>query len=242
MEEVELIKRHPGVAPLMSWQSLPPELLVHVVVHLALPRLRRLKAVSRATANACRRTLRSDEWRSDENLDAMDAELKTKIDYKLPMTVCIFPAALKHKCLATIYELKLLRTDSDGAYIDLRKRRNWCVIPDDDSTQTLVGAMCIEVHGEGIAGSEHALRTMLQSVLRERGTCQHSNKLADTLTSDYVKFGADAQEKMSLHALLGEICPVTEVQKGRWEVHDSPSHEYSMSVWEMCAMGLDLFV
>lgn len=226
----------------MRWQSLPPELLVHVLVHLTLPRLRLVKAVSRATANACRRALRSDEWRSNKNLDAMDAELKTKIDYKLPMTVCFFPNTLnKHKCLATIYELKLLRTDSDGAYIDLRKRRNWCDNQDDDSTQTWVGAMCIEVHGEGIAGSEHALRTMIQSVLRERGECQYADELADTLTPHYDKFGG-LKEQMPLQELLECICPVSEVQKGRWKVHDSPSHQDFMSVWEMCAMGLDLFV
>ena len=232
----------------MSWQSLPPELLVHVLVHLNLPRLRLVKAVSRATANACRRTLRSDEWRSDdENLDAMDAELKTKIDYKLPMTVCFFPRDLK-TCLATIYELKLLRTDSDGVYHDLRNN-GWNRTRDDDPVYTCVGAMCIEVHGEGIAGSEHALRKMMQSALRERGHSRFAQgELADRLTGAYDVQGATKQERMRLDDLLAQICAVTEVQKGRWEAHEAPCpcecdyDQHFMSVWEMCEMGLDLFV
>ena len=230
----------------MSWQSLPPELLVHVLVHLNLPRLRLVKAVSHATANACRRTLRSDEWRSDENLDAMDAELKTKIDYKLPMTVCFFPYHLDTKCLATIYELKLLRTDSDGVYYDLRNN-GWNRTRDDDPVYTWVGAMCIEVHGEGIAGSEHALRKMMQSVLRKRGKSQFSKgELADRLTDRAECAVADG--RMRLHDLLAQICPVTEVQKGRWEALEAPRScedhcgQNFMSVWEMCEMGLDLFV
>ena len=245
----------------MRWSSLPPELLVHVFAHLTLPRLRLLKAVSRATAQTCRSVLRSAEWCKGTNRFEVEEELKTQShSYKLPMTVSMFHRDFKdgHKCIATVHRLKLLRLLEDaGDYLNTRDRKEWEYERlNDDSTFTVVGEMCIEIHGEGVVGSEYALRNVLQEVMRQRGRTKFSRGLkADELNGSYEDVDEDGEvcvtrggTEMSLHDLLRNICPVTEIAHGVWEVHQEPCSmqgEYehmSLNVLDMCKMGLGLFL
>ena len=258
----------------MRWSSLPPELLAHVLAHLTLPRLRLLKAVSRATAQTCRSVLRSPEWCKGTNRFEVEEELKTQShSYKLPMTVSLFHDDFEdgHKCIATVHRLKLLRMNDNGGYQNTRGgAREWEHVGrhNNDPTTTIVGEMCIEIHGEGVVGSEYALRNMLQEVMRQRccGDACARRTAAELNTSRIVwscswsgrescdkkiRPASDAtRPEMSLHDLLEEICPATQIAQGVWAVHQMPCSmqgdgEYEhcvMNVIEMCRMGLDLFV
>ena len=129
----------------------------------------------------------------------------------------------------------------------------------DDSIDTIVSEMCIEIHGQGICGSEYTLRKLLEQVLRERGRNERARgKKADEVNAyneevdpkdewcALVKKGG--VKEMSLDTLLRNICPATELTKNRWEVHEAPHSlvadrdYYALNVLDMCQMGLGLFV
>ena len=246
----------------MRWQLLPPELLAHVLARLSLPQLRLVKAVSRATANTCRRVLRSDEWCVDANWYHMQEELKAQYSsYKLPMTVSMFDEDFDdgHQCIATVHRLKLGRMNAaDCELLDTRNVEEcWSVERlDDKSIDTIILDICIEIHGRGIAGSEYMLRRMIQDAMREHGNenairLRKADKIhtaqEEARLSGEFRFGMEA-EQMSLTDLLFNICPATEITKGYWEVHDAPHSAQSgrescpMTVLTMCGMGLRLFV
>jgi hypothetical protein len=245
----------------MRWQSLPPELLGHVLLHLSLPQLRLVKAVSRATANTCRRVVRSYEWTDDTRFNCfyMNEEMKTQFSsYKLPMTVSLFDEHFDdwHKCIATVHKLKLGRMKAFGELLNAHDREVWSPRSlNDDSTDTIILEMCIEIHGRGIAGSERALRRMLQQALREHGNDDDAHDTSDEVNTilevrdqngDACIVARPEGDKMSLTTLLQNICPATQLRKGKWTVHRAPFSQVwnscDMNVLHMCAMGLNLFL
>ena len=248
----------------MSWHLLSPDLVAKVLGHMWLPQLRLLKAVSRSMATACRAVLRGNQSCDGPRWFHLTSELKTQqlSSYKLPLTVSIFDGDFDDdkKCIATVHRLKLMRINDDGDILNARDVHEW---KDDrmrdDTIETVVSEMCIEIHGQGICGSEYTLRKLLQQVLRERGRNERARGQTADQVNAYIeevdpkdgwcslgkKRGA---KQMSLDTLLGQICPATELAKNRWEVHEAPfslheDHDYiPLSVIYMCELGLDLFV
>jgi hypothetical protein len=246
----------------MSLHDLPPELLARVLMHFSLPELKLLKAVSRATANACRRMLRSTEWSQNVNEFDMAEEVSTQCNYKLPMVVSIYEGYFEHgfQLLATVYKLKIKTIKESQDYIDSADRTQWdCDHVDANSNDIVIVEMCIEIHGKGIFGSVWTLRRMIQEHMRKhasqaiwRGETADQmltyNWKADKDGDFYYDLTMDVDKQTRVSDILYNICPVTEISKGVWEVNKTPcpdhygyKHDY-MNVIEMCQMGLDLFV
>ena len=247
----------------MSWRDLPPELLAKVLTHFSLPRLRLLKTLSHATASVCRRVLLSEEWSKGTNYYQMEEEIKTQYhSYKLPLVVSIFFDDFEYDdwLLATIYKLKLKKINSEGNFLDASDASHWT---DDnmcnDINDTIVSDMCIEVHGQGIAGSVWTLRRMIQEHMREHGcndfvrntkvnqicTAVEGNKVVEyfSASSSYTN-----SKLITVKEMLVNMSPVTKITTGEWKLHEAPysgecgSDHCLMNVFSMCSAGLDLFV
>jgi hypothetical protein len=250
----------------MTWHSLPSDLFAKVLLHMSLPQLRLLKAVSSATANTCRAVLRSKEWCLNGNMNGnlfyMDEELKTQCSsYKLPLKVTIFHDRFKEgcKCIATVYRLKLLRMTDHGVMLNPRDIHEWSGERQlDDSIDTIIGDMCIEIHGQGIVGSEYSLRRMIQQMMRVHGSdnvdrgsfADKLNTIQEADVDEYGNYsvGGKGNDELPLNTLLSNICSASEITPGRWEVHEAPFSGQNgrdfceMDVLTMCQMGLGLFV
>ena len=246
----------------MLLHNLPPELLASVLILFSLPELKLLKAVSHATANACRRMLRSAEWSGGLNEFDMAEEISTQHNYKLPMVVSIYDECFARGCqlIATVYKLKIRTVKENQDYIDSADRTQWnCDQIDVNSNDIVVVEMCIEVHGKGIVGSVWTLRRMIQEHMRkhawedsvrgEKADKMLPYTLKDNMNNVFVydcTIHIDNQTPLS--DLLYNINPATEIRKGVWEAHRTPcpdNYGYkhrNMNVIEMCQMGLDLFV
>ena len=243
-----LPSRVPSVCNLAHplWGTLPAELCQAILLHLSLPQLRLLKAVSRATANCCRAVLRSEAWQEIPlNQIALEAELKTQLHaYKLPLTVSVcgrlFPPDAP--CIATVHRLKLGRVNHDEVASDVGPEA-WVKrygAEARDNTFTSITDMCIEVHGVGICGSETSLRIALQEELRRRGKVKPGGGKIDG-REDYAQavwpyeielhedgggwsMGhlGDYTHDVELDELLGQMEIATEVRKGVWWRHEKP--------------------
>ena len=241
---------------------MPPELLASVLMHFSLPELKLLKAVSRATANACRRMLRSTEWSQGVNEFDMAEDVSTQHNYKLPMVVSIYEGYFERgfQLLATVYKLKIKTIKESQDYIDSADRTQWeSNRIDANSSDIVIVEMCIEIHGKGIFSSVWTLRRMIQEHMRKHASqARWRGETADQMLTYVQKVDKggnfeydltmDVEKQTRVSDILYNINPVTEISKGVWEVNRTPcpdhygyKHNY-MNVIEMCQMGLGLFV
>ena len=226
--------------PKPMWSTLPAELCRAILLHLSLPQLRMLKALSRATASCCRAVLRSEAWQEIPLNDiALEAELKTQLHaYKLPLTVsvCSFLFPPDAPCIATVHRLKLTRVNHDEAASDVSPEA-WVKrygAETRESTFTSITDMCIEVHGVGVCGSETSLRIALQEEVRRRGSSEAVHGKRDwaqalwpykiEVHSDGWSMGCTGKhnDAVELDDLLSLMEIATEVRKGVWKRHEKP--------------------
>ena len=243
---------------------LPPELWRGVLQQLSLPPLLLVKAVCQAMAGHVRAVVRSAAWQTRTPLNefALREAIKTQVhSYKLPLTVSIYPELLPEdaQCLATIHRMKLLVRHAtlsemvhpvDPAQFehDTFRDENTCLVPCD---------LCIEIRGEGIVASETALRQVLQSVLRTRGTYSaHKAAVADALWNyaEEPALGAawpyrwrtNGEEVLtSFKDVLVSMKPATEIRAGKWIVNEAPwsgleCEKEALDLKTLCTMGLGL--
>jgi hypothetical protein len=179
----------------------------------------------------------------------------------LPLKVTIFHDRFKEgcKCIATVYRLKLLRMTDHGVMLNPRDIHEWSGERQlDDSIDTIIGDMCIEIHGQGIVGSEYSLRRMIQQMMRVHGSdnvdrgsfADKLNTIQEADVDEYGNYsvGGKDNDELPLNTLLSNICSASEITPGRWEVHEAPFSGQNgrdfceMDVLTMCQMGLGLFV
>ena len=254
------------------WIALPAELCRAILLHLSLPQLRLLKAVSRAMANCCRAVLRSEAWQEIPlNQISLEAELKTQLHaYKLPLTVSVcgrlFPPDAP--CIATVHRLKLGRVNRDEVASDVSPKawvKRYGAEARDD-TFTSITDMCIELHGVGICGSETSLRIALQEELRRRGKYEPGPDNKIDGREDYAQavwpykiephedgwsmgHKGNYTDDVELDELLSQIEIATEVRKGVWWTHEKPHSDQSgfdycgeIDLLALCQLGSKLLL
>ena len=209
---------------------LPRELLLVILRHFSLARLRLLKAVCREMANACRATLRDEDWQCTPiNHVAITAELQThRLSIKFPFTVSFFGEYFSRdeQCIGTVHELKLSCVNQNGYLLNYAAAPGvaWPWDPTDTERheaeeqqledlgkmhQVIVTDMCIEVHGGGVCGSVDSLRRTLQEVVRARGLEKREVRIVRD--SDWAPrlWNSDASAHMTGKQLATALC-VTE--------------------------------
>lgn len=240
---------------------LPRELLLVILRHLSLARLRMLKAVSRGVANACRATLRDEDWQYKPiNTMAIDAELQTnRQSIKFPFTVSFFGDYFPphDRCIGTVHELKLACINQNGYLLNYASAPgvawHWNAVDLDayenqerdldeyegKKHQIIVTDMCIEVHGEGVCGSQDSLRRTLQEAVRARAL--EKREVRCVRDDDWAPLlGNDAENgfipgKQRLETALCVTVPV-DCGDGAWTIentfdaNDDPDKEISLSI------------
>ena len=248
-----------------SWYSLSADLYVRILIRLPLHVLCGLKAVSRATANTCRRVLRSEEW---QDMDQNEFDLRAALggspqQIQFPFTVSVLADYFGgpgpdyqfngHEgdkyLLATVHRLKIMSFDNDAERVPFHEALRMNA---DDIRQVLVD-VCIEIHGYGIVSSEQQLRSVLETIVQRRGARRFPMQKSAALAAsngrisglelkhlpngDWIITGDNFDNNVMLtRFLLDNMLVVTKVAKDKWMHHDGCIQTYNHTVLDLMRM------
>jgi len=252
-----------------NWHSLHWDLREHILLFLELAELKALKCLNMETANACRRTLRSERWQEHDYRNTLQLEDEVCGSFrhlKFPLTVSIEDKRFGNLengwrsrvsrgdqyLLATIHRMNLLAYDEYGEQVDLKDRSFWRTIQPTWSYRIGLIDLCVEVHGYGIVSSETGLRMLIEKVIQERGKREcwprgRSKKRISDWEFNYNDEGlcdcvVEVDSAITTKDLLEGMRVRTQISENKYLSHDCPLNlAHACSVWDLMKNGLGPF-